>query len=393
MFVRQFWHARITQAWQLRSIVWLMGVRRVGKTTLAQSLPDADYFDCELPRTRALLDDPESFLAARPDRIIVLDEIHRLADPAEFLKIAADHYPRLRVLASGSSTLGASARFRDTLAGRKAEVWLTPMTCADQADFAPGDHARAENGATDFRRRLLRGGLPEFFLAPTLPEHDYQEWIDAYWARDILELFRLERRHAFQRLFELILVHSSGIFEATRYAVPCEVSRTTIANYLAVLEATFAVHVVRPYAEGGRAEIVSAPRVYGFDTGFVCHQRGWTELRPDDLGHLWEHLVLNELHAHLGRDPVRYWRTKHGNEVDFVIVRRGRPPIAIECKWAASEFDPAGIKVFRAAYPGGPNFVGLGRRLSSAPLRTHHRTAARALRCAGRSCAGDRLGE
>ena len=77
----------------------------------------------------------------------------------------------------------------------------------------------------------------------------------------------------------------------------------------------------------------------------------------DDLGHLWEHLVLGELHAQLGRDPVRYWRTKHGNEVDFVVVRRGRPPIAIECTWAASEFDPAGMKVFRAAYPNGPNFV------------------------------------
>jgi hypothetical protein len=53
-----------------------MGVRRVGKTTLARSLPDADHFDCELPRTRALLAGPESFLAARTDRTIVLDEIH-----------------------------------------------------------------------------------------------------------------------------------------------------------------------------------------------------------------------------------------------------------------------------------------------------------------------------
>jgi len=334
-----------------------MGVRRAGKTTLAQSLPDADYFDCELPRTRALLDDPESFLGSRPDRIIALDEIHRLADPAEFLKIAADHYPRVHVLATGSSTLGASARFRDTLAGRKTDVWLTPMTSDDVADFTSGTRVGAGSGARDLRHRLLRGGLPEFFLAPALPERDYQEWTDAYWARDILELFRLERRHAFRRLFEPILVHSGGIFEVTRFAVPCEVSRTTVANYLAVLEATFAVHVVRPCAEGGRAEIVSAPRVYGFDTGFVCHQRGWTELRPDDLGHLWEHLVLNELHAHLRRDQVRYWRTKHGNEIDFVVVGRGRPPIAIECKWASNEFDPAGMRVFRAAYPAGPNFV------------------------------------
>ena len=357
MFARRFWHARVAQAWLRRSVVWLMGVRRVGKTTLAQSLPDADFFDCELPRVRALLADPESFLAARPDRVIVLDEIHRLGEPAELLKIAADHYPGIRILATGSSTLGASARFRDTLAGRKAEVWLTPMTCADLAEFAAGGHTSTGGGAPDFRHRLLRGGLPEFFLGSTLPEHDYQEWIDAYWARDILELFRLERRHAFRRLFELILVHSGGIFEATRFAVPCEVSRTTIANYLAVLEATFAVHVVRPYAEGGRAEIVSAPRVYGFDTGFVCHQRGWTELRSDDLGCLWEHLVLNELQAHLGRDQVRYWRTRHGNEIDFVVAGRGCPPVAIECKWAASEFDPAGMRVFRAAYPDGHNFV------------------------------------
>lgn len=357
MTARPFWHARINRAWERRSIVWLMGVRRVGKTTLARSLPDAEYFDCELPRTRDLLDDPESFLAARPGRTVVLDEIHRLANPAEFLKIAADHAPGVRVLATGSSTLGASARFRDTLTGRKTEVWLTPMTSADLADFAGANHERTPIGGDPLRHRLLRGGLPEFYLAPALPERDYQEWIDAYWARDILELFRLERRHAFRKLLELLLVHSGGIFEATRYAKPCEVSRTTIANYLAVLEATFAVHVVRPFAEGGRAEIVSAPRVYGFDTGFVCHQRGWTDLRNDDLGNLWEHLVLNELHAHLGRDPVRYWRTKHGNEVDFVVVRRGQPPVTIECKWTAREFDAAGLRVFRAAYPTGPNFV------------------------------------
>src|SRR5438874_27604 len=84
----------------------------------------------------------------------------------------------------------AAARFRDTLAGRKEEVWLTPMIAADAADF----------GRPDLAHRLLRGGLPPFFLADRLPEREFQEWVDAYWAKDILELFRLERRHAFQRL-------------------------------------------------------------------------------------------------------------------------------------------------------------------------------------------------
>jgi hypothetical protein len=296
---------------------------------------------------RRRLADPEAFLASARGRTVVLDEVHRLGNPSEILKIAADHFPDVRVVATGSSTLGASNRFRDTLAGRKEELWLTPMVLADLDDF----------GVPGLERRLLRGGLPQFFLDDHVPEREYQEWLDAYWARDVLELFRLERRHAFQRMFELLLAQSGGMFEASALARPCEVSRTTIANYLAVLEATHAVHVVRPFAAGGASEIVSAPRVYGFDTGFVCHFRGWRDLRADDLGTLWEHFVLNELHAHLGRHDVHYWRTKSGREVDFIVGRRGGPPVAIECKWSADQFDPAGLRAFRRAYPDGENFV------------------------------------
>src|SRR5574341_1378766 len=103
-------------------------------------------------------------------------------------------------------------------------------------------------GRPDLKHRLLRGGLPPFFLAEQLPERDFQEWTDAYWAKDIQELFRLERRRSFQKFAELLLAQSGGLFEATRFAAPCEVSRTTIANYLAVLESTFVVHVVRPFS-------------------------------------------------------------------------------------------------------------------------------------------------
>lgn len=347
MVRRAFWLSRIAEAWQRRSVVWLMGVRRVGKTVLCQSIPDVQYYDCELPRVRRMLEDPQAFLEDRRGQRVVLDEAHRLANPVEILKVAADHFPGTRILATGSSTLGASARFRDTLAGRKAEVWLTPMAVEDLADF----------GRTDLRHRLLRGGLPPFFLAPEPPERDYQEWLDSYWAKDVLELFRLERRHSFQRLVELLLAQSGGIFEASPLARACEASRTTIASYTAVLEATFVMHVVRPFAGGGAAEIVSAPRVYGFDTGFVCYHRGWHELRRDDLGPLWEHLVLNELHAHFGRRPIHYWRSKHGNEVDFVLATGRRPLAAIECKWSADDFDASGLKAFRGRYPRGLNLV------------------------------------
>src|SRR6266403_3558491 len=94
MVHRRFWLKLLERAWKERSVVWLAGVRRVGKTCLCQDLPEVEYFDCELPRVRRMMLDPESFLDGLRGKRIVLDEIHRLQNPSELLKIAADHHAR-----------------------------------------------------------------------------------------------------------------------------------------------------------------------------------------------------------------------------------------------------------------------------------------------------------
>src|SRR4030042_6142996 len=109
---RHFWLSLSECSWERKSVLWLSGLRRAGKTFLCRSLPDTQYFDCELPRTRRLLEDPEYFLENRKGKRLILDEIHRLANPSELLKIAADHFPDIKIIATGSSTLGASSRFR-----------------------------------------------------------------------------------------------------------------------------------------------------------------------------------------------------------------------------------------------------------------------------------------
>ena len=294
-----------------------------------------------------MLEDAEGFLRLLRGRTIILDEIHRLQNPSELLKIAADHYPEVRILATGSSTLGASAKFKDTLTGRKESLWLTPMLAQDLVDF----------GDADLAKRLLFGGLPPFYLSETFPERNFQDWVDGYWAKDIQVLFHLERRHAFQRFFELLMAQSGGIFEASRFTGPCEVSRPTISNYLSVLDATYVAHIVRPFSSNKAAEVISAPKVYGFDTGFVCYYRGWHELRREDMGLLWEHYVLNEIQGRLQVRNVMYWRDKRGHEIDFVVAGRGRPPVAIECKWSAAEFEPGNLKRFRERYPEGDSLV------------------------------------
>jgi predicted AAA+ superfamily ATPase len=347
MHRRSFWETQIEQAWAEKSIVWLAGVRRSGKTTLCRGLSNVEYFDCELPSVRSWLEDPESFLEEQQGKRLVIDEVHRLENPSELLKIAADHYPSVQIVATGSSTLGASRKFRDTLTGRKRSLLLTPMIAVDEIAF---EHV-------DPKHRMLRGGLPPYFLARRYPAKEYSEWFDGYWAKDLQELFRLERRSAFQKMLELLFRQSGGLFEAASFASPCGISRPTVQTYLDILAETLVVHVLRPFHNGQSREITHAPKVYAFDTGFVCNFRSWNPLRDDDLGPLWEHLVLNELVAQLQGRTINYWRDKERREIDFVVAGDPTAPTAIEAKWSVDAFNVKNLKAFRALHPQGKNLL------------------------------------
>jgi predicted AAA+ superfamily ATPase len=348
MIERPYWIERILDGWKKRPVVWLAGVRRAGKTTIARMLPDARYVNCDLPSAARRLEDPELFFGAqRAKSIIVLDEVHRLPDPSRVLKIAADEYPGLRILATGSSTLAATRKFRDSLTGRKAVVSLLPVLWPECED---------EFGVRDLDRRLLRGGLPEALLGTTRDESFYAEWMDSYYARDIQELFGIRHRTGFLDLLRLMLRQSGGLADYSALARECDVNRLTVKAHLEAMGIAYALFAVSPFHGGSRREIVRRPKVYGFDTGFVAFARGWNEIRDDDRGLLWEHLVLDVLRATTEGEGLHFWRDKSDREIDFVVRRRGSID-AVECKINPERFDPGAIEVFRKLYPPGRNFV------------------------------------
>ena len=145
MISRPFWLERIESCWRKAPIVWLSGVRRAGKTTLAETLDDAEFLNCDLPSSQHLLADPEAFYRSLAKPRLILDEVHQLPDPSRLLKIGADAFPKLKILATGSSTLAATHKFRDSLAGRKRNVHLVPVRHDELPAF----------GIRDLRHRLL----------------------------------------------------------------------------------------------------------------------------------------------------------------------------------------------------------------------------------------------
>ena len=311
--------------------------------------PDAVHRNCDRPAVARELADPELFLGSRrPGAIIVLDEVHRLPDPSLVLKIAADEYPGLRVLATGSSTLAATGKFRDSLTGRKEAVHLCPVLWEECTE---------PFGVGDFDRRLLHGGLPEALLREEKRRSAFSEWMDSFYARDILELFRVRNRQGFLSLFRLLLRWSGGQLELNRLARQSELSGPTVGAYIEALQTAHAVHLVRPFHGGGSREIVARPKGYAFDTGFVTFEKGWDTLRAEDRGILWEHLVLDSLRFRHSDDRIFYWRDKAGREVDFVI-RRSRDRVdLVECKMDLDELDGRAARAFRRLYPAGENFL------------------------------------
>jgi len=181
MVIRPFWIRRVQQAWQRKSLIWLSGVRRVGKTTLCKMLPDTVYLNCDLPSVQRQLEDPELFYNGLSEQAtVIFDEVHRLLDPSLILKIGTDAYPHIKILATGSSTLAASKKFRDSLTGRKIQIHLPPIIWPECTDTFQ---------INQLEKRLVFGGLPEMLLADENDPTFYSEWIDSFYARDIQELF------------------------------------------------------------------------------------------------------------------------------------------------------------------------------------------------------------
>ncbi|OQY29622.1 MAG: ATPase [Candidatus Cloacimonetes bacterium 4572_55] len=346
---RPFWIKRIEHAWKKRSIVWLSGVRRVGKTTLSKMFSTTAYLNCDLPSVVRRLSDPETFYDSLGDwATIVFDEIHRVENPSMLLKIAADSYPHLKILAIGSSTLSATKKFRDGLTGRKVMIFLPPVLweeCQDAFSIKSLD------------RRLLHGGLPESLLADEVDPIFFSEWIDSFYARDIQELFGVRNRVGFIKLLHLLIRQSSGLTDYSKLAKLSDLSRPTVKAHIEAMTIAHAIYSLPPFHGGSRREIIRRPKCYAFDTGFVAFVKGWERIREEDRGLLWEHLILDFLRTFVHEFDLFYWRDKSGREIDFVIKSTEQRVHALECKINPNDFNPRSLIHFRSLYPHGNNYV------------------------------------
>ena len=129
----------LKEALARQAAVVLLGPRQVGKTTLAQELGKEEssiYLDLEWPEDRQKLENPGLFFGKHEDKLVILDEIHRVPEIFQPLRTIIDQGRRKnkgtgRFLLLGSASLELLNQSGESLAGRVEYIDLPPLNCLE----------------------------------------------------------------------------------------------------------------------------------------------------------------------------------------------------------------------------------------------------------------------
>jgi len=318
--------------------VALLGPRQSGKTTMAHQLArpgHSVYLDLESELDRAKLASPELYLSERLDRLVVLDEVHRVPDLFPVLRGLIDRARREGrrsglYLLLGSASLDLLQQAGESLAGRVAYRELTPF------------HA-LELPETELTRLWVRGGFPDSHLArtPAVSLQWRRDFIRTYAERDIALLGGRVGSDALQRLWRMLAHQQGGLFNASVLARSLGLDTRTVNRYIDLLVQMFLLRRLEPWHVNLGKRLTKSPKLYLRDSGLLHALLGLpdeeTLLGHPAVGASWEGFVLENLITAAGPNAsAHFYRTNAGAEIDLLLRWPDDECWAIEVKRSLS---------------------------------------------------------
>ena len=313
-------------------VLTITGPRQSGKTTLARAVfSDLPYRNLEDLGTRELASsDPIGFMANLGNGAVI-DEIQRVPDLLSQIQVQADAAGKNGMFVlTGSSQFSLMETVSQSLAGRTTLLKLLPFSVSE-AKTIGGDIAPDE--------LMYKGFYPRIYdqhLDPTVTIGDY---IETYVERDLRSFAQIRNLNLFRRFLRLCAGRVGQLLNITNLANDVGVSKTTVSNWISILEASYVVFILSPYYINIRKRLVKSPKLYFYDVGLVAYLLGIenrTQVATHPLrGNLFENLVLTELlKARFNRGKranFSFYRDSAGNEVD-VLMEVGGKIIPVEIK-------------------------------------------------------------
>ena len=353
-----------TQSERLKSLlgsgkaITLMGARQVGKSTMLHSLLDGDssvlWLNGDDDDVREMF---RSITSTRLKTIIgnrrtvVIDEAQRIDEIGLRMKLITDQIPGVQVIATGSSSFELSSKVNESLAGRKRELKLFPLTFSEmvtQTSFL--DEQRMVS------HRMIYGYYPEVVTRPAEEEMVLKELTDSYLYKDLLAMDRIQKPDMLVRLLKALSLQIGNQVSYNELGQLLGVDPKTVEKYIDVLEKSYIIFRLGSFSRNLRNELKMSRKVFFWDLGIrnaVIGNFAPMENRSDS-GALWENFVISErmkMNEYASSFAQSYfWRTKDQSEIDYIEEEDGTMK-AFEFKWNPSKSGTKCPSSFASAYP------------------------------------------
>lgn len=324
-------------------MVFLSGPRQVGKTTLGEALA-SDYLswdDDDVRRAlmagqKAVVDTFGLVRLTERDRVVVFDEIHKYSRWKQFLKGFYDAYAKgLKIIATGSARMDVYKKGGDSMMGRYFPYRMHPLSVAELLDVTIPDEGlvRTPKMLADDEWEALWtfGGFPDPFVRRDL--RFSRRWnalrFEQLTRVDIRDLTQIVELDQLSALAEILSRRSGDQLVYKNLAVEVGVDEKTVKKWVKALKSLYFGFEIRPWFKNVENSIRKTPKWFMRDwsqvtdegkrveTFVACHLlkavEGWTDLGYGDFS-------------------LNYLRNKQKREVDFLVVRDGKPWFLVEAK-------------------------------------------------------------
>lgn len=327
-------------------IIFIIGPRQVGKTTLALHLLSIygntkNYYNCELLNVNQLLELKDPFLLKDfigDAKFIVLDEAHTVIEIGRALKLFHDTFPEVQIIATGSSSFSLKNKSDEPLTGRAFDFLLLPLSLNEMSK-----EINKVEILSKVNTILRFGSYPELF---NKSEEESKIILDnltsKYLYKDVLEFETIRKSDKLVKLLRLLAFQVGNEVSTNELATNLGINRGTVERYLDLLEKAFVIFRLGAYSRDLRNEISTKEKFFFYDVGVrnsLVSQYNPLELR-NDVGALWENFCIVELMKSSinngEKKNLYFWRNVKGEEIDLIEESEGKL-IAYEFKWRSKK--------------------------------------------------------
>ncbi len=334
-----------------KKMVFITGPRQIGKTFLAKQIMEEfdkpQYLNYDNINDHRII---SNMSWAQNTDLIIFDEIHKMKGWKNYIKGVYDSKQKHQsILVTGSARLDAFRQSGDSLAGRYLHLRLNPFSVKEILSETISAYNSIEllNTYGGFPEPLLNGINLNNEKALTESARWHNQYLTDLIRDDILDFSRINEINTMKLLVQLLRSRVGSPLSLNAIAEDLQASTNTIKKYIQILESLYIIFILFPFHKNIARSILKVPKIYFYDTAFIENDHG-IKLENTCAVSLLKHVQY--LHDVKGENiKLHYMKTKENKEIDFVVVKDGKPYQFIEVKLSEGKISQS-LKYFAGKF-------------------------------------------